>query len=80
MSKLVLLDEQMQHRVRRMIPVHNIRTVDHQGWKGFKTGILLKLAEDAGFQLLLTCDQGIEHQQNLSGRKIAVVRLSSKNR
>jgi len=38
-------------------------------------GALLKLAEGAGFDLLLTTDKNVRYQQNLSGRKIALVVL-----
>jgi hypothetical protein len=38
---------------------------------------LLDAAEQAGFDLLLTCDQNIRHQQNFTARKLALVILSS---
>jgi len=37
---------------------------------------LLKAAEEAAFDVLLSTDQGIRYQQNLTGRKIAIVVLS----
>lgn len=40
-------------------------------------GDLLDAAERAGFDLLLTCDQSIRYQQNLTGRKLALLGLSS---
>ncbi len=39
-------------------------------------GELLRVAEAAGFDLLLTTDTGLPHQQNLKGRKLAVVILT----
>jgi hypothetical protein len=48
-----------------------------RGWAQIKNGILLQEAEAAGFDLLLTADQDMRFQQNLTGRKIAVVVLSS---
>jgi len=38
-------------------------------------GELLRVAEDAGFDVLLTTDKNLAYQQNLSGRKIAIVAL-----
>jgi hypothetical protein len=42
-----------------------------------KNGELLKAAEEASFQVMVTCDQNIRYQQNLTGRKLALVALGS---
>jgi hypothetical protein len=42
-------------------------------WERISNGALLKLAEDAGFDLLLTTDKNIRYQQNLSARTISIV-------
>jgi hypothetical protein len=77
---LVLLDENIPHRLRVLIPGHDVRTVDFQGWKALSNGALLKAAEQAGFEVLVTADQGLQYQQNLQGRKIAIVVLSTNER
>ncbi len=46
-----------------------------QGWDRLTNGELLKAAEDAGFDLLLSTDKNIRYQQNLQHLKIAVVVL-----
>ena len=46
------------------------------GWERLSNGELLRAAEDAGFDLFLTTDQRIQYQQNLVGRKIALVVLT----
>jgi hypothetical protein len=46
---------------------------------GRKNGELLSLAENAGFQVFVSLDQGIEFQQNLTGRNIAVLLLRAKS-
>ncbi len=46
------------------------------GWEQLSNGALLKAAENSGFELFLTTDQRIQYQQNLTGRKIAIVVLS----
>ena len=51
--------------------------VDELGWQGLENGALLDAAEQAGFDLLLTCDQNVRYQQNFTGRKLALVVLSS---
>lgn len=54
--------------------------MDFQGWKTLSNGALLNAAEQAGFDVLVTADQGIRYQQNLEGRKIAIVVLSTNER
>ena len=52
-----------------------MRTAAQQGWATLSNGDLLKVAEEAGFGVLLTTDKNIRYQQNLAGRKIAIVVL-----
>src|SRR5882672_9698912 len=68
----LLLDECVPKRLRRELQGHEARTVQEMGWAGIKNGALLRLA-DGQFDALLTVDQGIEYQQNLSGLRISVV-------
>lgn len=56
---------------------HDVVRADELGWQGLGNGDLLNAAEEAGFDILLTCDQNIRHQQNFTGRKLAMVVLSS---
>ncbi len=74
---LVLLDENLPHGLRLLIPEHDARTVAYQGWKSLSNGDLISAAEDAVFDVMITADQGIPHQQNLTKRRIAIVVLSS---
>jgi len=46
-----------------------------RGWDRLNNGNLLKVAEEAAFDLLLTTDQRIRYQQNLTGRKITIIVL-----
>ena len=62
----------MPKRLKRELPGHDARTVQDLGWAGITNGALLRLA-DGQFDALLTVDQGIEYQQNLSGLSISVV-------
>jgi len=40
---------------------------------------LLTIAEEAAYELFITADQEIRYQQNLTGRKIAILVLSTNN-
>jgi len=44
-------------------------------WERISIGALLKLAEEAGFNLLLTTDKNVRYQQNLADGKISIVVL-----
>jgi len=77
---LVLLDENLPHFLRLLIPGHDVRTVAFQGWKGINNGALLKRAEEFGFEVIVTADQSILYQQNVSQRRIAIITLGSNDR
>jgi hypothetical protein len=54
-----------------------VTRADELGWQGLENGELLDAAEQAGFDILLTCDQNVRYQQNFAGRSLAVVILST---
>jgi predicted nuclease of predicted toxin-antitoxin system len=71
----VLLDENLPRRLLGLLGEDLVAvTVARRGWKGKKNGELLAAAEEE-FDVLLTMDRGIEHQQNLSRFDLAIVRL-----
>ena len=57
-------------------PLHKFLTVQQSGWGGIKNGDLMRLAEKE-FDLFITSDQNIRYQQNLAGRQIAILELST---
>jgi hypothetical protein len=68
--------------VKELLVGHDVMTAQERGWSSIDNGELLRRAS-AEFQVLVTADQGIPHQQNLSKFDIAVVVLvamSSRNR
>lgn len=73
----VLLDENLPHLLRNSLGDREVFTVRYQGWAGLKNGELLKTAEDEGFEVFITGDQTLSYEQNLTGRRVAVVVLSS---
>lgn len=68
----ILLDECPPLDLRRHLPRHEVHTAEWAGLKGLKNGQLLREVESAGYNVFLTTDQGIPHQQNFAGRKIPV--------
>jgi hypothetical protein len=76
----IILDESTPQKLRLLIEgSHQVVTTSFQGWSGLKNGALLTAAEEAGFDLFITVYQELSYQQNLTGRKIAVVVLSTNN-
>jgi hypothetical protein len=75
----VLLDECIPRAFKHSIAGHECRTVPEVGLAGKKSGELLTLAEAVGFQVLITIDRGIEHEQNLRTRAIAVILIRAKS-
>jgi len=70
----VLLDECLPRKLGRALTGHEARTVPEMGWASIANGWLLTLAQEQ-FDVLLTNDGELEHQQNLSRFRIAVVVL-----
>ena len=69
----VLLDECVPRPLRREFPAHDVRTIREMGWAGKKNGELLALMAADGFEVLLTVDRNLPHQQNLTAAGLAVV-------
>ncbi len=72
----ILFDECMPQPLRRRLAEFEISTAQEMGWGRVKNGDLLKLAEDK-FDAFLTSDQQLKYQQNLKGRKLAILVLST---
>src|SRR5262249_15862315 len=59
----------------RFLVGHSVEEARVRGWEELKNGELLEIAEQAGFEVLVTTDKNIRYQQNLAVRKIALVVL-----
>ena len=70
---LVLLDQGTPAPLGPYLAHHTVRTASQQDWDTLGNGQLLAVAESAGFDVFVTTDKNLRYQQNLSGRKIAVV-------
>jgi hypothetical protein len=71
----VLLDECVSRKLKASLRDYECRTVPEAGFAGKKNGALFDLAESTGFEVFVTVDKGIEYEQNLAGRKIAILVL-----
>ncbi len=76
----ILLDECVPLQVRHALPTHEVTTVQQRGWSGISNGDLIDKAEQAGFAVFIVADKNLRYQQNLSGRKIAILELWTNHR
>jgi predicted nuclease of predicted toxin-antitoxin system len=72
----VLLDECLPWKLKRDLAGHEAATVADMGWRGIKNGALLRLAATQ-FDVLLTIDQNLPYQQNITSTPLAVVMLTA---
>ena len=75
----ILLDENLDWRLRRDLPGHETESVPLIGWAGIQNGELLNKAVDGGFKVLVTMDSNMVHQQNIGRYAIAVIALRAKS-
>jgi hypothetical protein len=73
----IVFDQGTPVPLRRQLVGHAITTAYEQGWATLTNGALLDAAEHAGFEVLITTDQNLRYQQNLTGRRLALVVLQS---
>lgn len=71
----ILFDQATLVPLRSFLDQHSVRTAFQQGWDTLTNGDLLTKAENAGFDMIVTTDKNLRYQQNLAGRKIAIVVL-----
>ena len=74
---LVLFDHSTPAPLTSYLTGHTVTEARDRGWDRLSNDDLLAEAERAGFDILLTADKNIRHQQNLSGRRLAIVVLST---
>ena len=74
----ILLDENLDWRLRRDLPGHKVESVPLIGWAGLKNGALLSKAERR-FDLLLTMDSKMRFQQNFAKYRMAVIALEARS-
>ena len=71
----VLFDQSTPVPLRNYLDDHEVTTLREKGWSEKSNGELLDLAELEGYEVLVTTDQNLRYQQNMSKRKIALIVL-----
>ena len=72
----IIIDECVPGIVKKELPSYNIVTVQEMGWSGIQNGKLLRLVA-SDFDVFLTSDKNLRHQQNLPSFDLAVILLPS---
>jgi predicted nuclease of predicted toxin-antitoxin system len=75
----ILLDECLPRKIKNSLAMHECRTVPEVGLAGKRNGELLSLAEEQGYEIFVTMDKGVEYEQNLRARKLAIIILRAKS-
>ena len=75
----VLFDHNVPKKLRQFLLSHSVSTSRELGWDTLKNGELLEAAETGGFEVMVTGDKNLSYQQNLAGRRLALVVLDTTN-
>jgi hypothetical protein len=79
----VLFDQNLPHNLRKNLGSlglrHEIVTTAYMGWGELKNGELLRTAEANGMEVFVTGDGTLAYEQNLTGRRLAIIALSTNN-
>jgi hypothetical protein len=73
----VLFDKNVPYSLRPYLSDYQVQTAEDEGWGQISNGELISSAEKEGYQIILTCDQNIQYQQNLTRCQISMVVLGS---
>ena len=73
----ILFDHDTPRPLRRYLAEHTVDTANEKGWAELRNGNLLDNAEREGYEVMITADQSMRYQQNITRRQVGVVVLLS---
>lgn len=73
----ILFDQGTPAPLRQHLGDHTVDTVAERGWSELSNGDLIARAEDEGYEVVVTTDQNMRYQQDLTGHRLAIVVLLS---
>lgn len=71
----ILFDHGTSAPLRRHLTEHSVDRSAERGWELLENGELIRKAEEEGYEVIVTTDQSMRYQQNLTGRRLAIVVL-----
>ena len=75
----ILLDHNVPFALTRHLAGHDVVHASTAGWSELSNGLLIAAADLYDFEILITCDQNPEYQQNLTSRRLSLITLSTNN-
>ena len=75
----ILFDHGTPRPLRQYLSAHACDTAADKGWETLRNGELIDQAEQEGYEVLITTDQKLRYQQNLAGRRLAIIVLLKNN-
>jgi hypothetical protein len=69
----ILLDNRLPIRLRHHFPGHEVETALYRGWAALENGELISAAVDAGFDVVISIDQGHDFERAVAGRPIVAI-------
>ena len=72
----ILFDHGTPAPLRNHLREHSVDRSAEKGWELLENGELIRKAEEEGYEVIVTTDQSVRHQQNLAGRGLAIVRAA----
>ena len=71
----ILLDHNTPHQLRRILAEHEVHTAAYMGWSELENGELLSAAVSHGYDVMITCDQGISKREDFTTYDITIVTI-----
>lgn len=79
MRRRILLDHNIPHFLRAYLPGHEVATAKHRGWEHLQNGALMAACAEDGINVLITFDQSIPYQHDISQLPISIVILAGQS-
>ena len=73
----ILFDHNAPRQLRRHLVGHDVDVAEERGWATLVNGAFLDRAEEAGYEVVITADKNMPHQQNLGRRNLALLVLGA---
>ena len=73
----ILFDQNTPRQIATALTGHDVKTALQMGWDAIANGELIDAAEKAGFDVFITADQNLRYQQRLTGRRLALIVLTT---
>ena len=71
----ILSDHGTPAPLRNYLPEHSVERPTEKSWEFLENGELIRKADEEGYEIFVTTDPSVWHEQNLAGRRFAIMDL-----